>query len=130
MSNIDRGAYVLKDVAEEKVILIATGSEVSLAFAAAQELDAQGIPTRVVSMPSADKFELQDAAYRQAVLPSTQRCRVAIEAAHPDYWRKWVGLDGEVVGLASFGESGPGGQVMEHFGFSVSNVVAVVKGLI
>ena len=79
-------------------------------------------------MPSADKFELQDAAYRQSVLPSTQRCRVAIEAAHPDYWRKWVGLDGAVVGLASFGESGPGGQVMEHFGFSVSNVVAVVKG--
>ena len=128
--NIGRGAYVIKDVAKEKVILIATGSELSLALAAAKELDAQGIPTRVVSMPSADRFELQDTAYRQSVLPAAQRCRVAIEAAHPDYWRKWVGLDGEVVGLASFGESGPGGQVMEHFGFSVGNVVAVVKGIL
>jgi transketolase len=128
--NIGRGAYVIKDVPKEKVILIATGSELSLALAAAKELDAQGIPTRVVSMPSADKFELQDTAYRQSVLPAAQRCRVAIEAAHPDYWRKWVGLDGEVVGLASFGESGPGGQVMEHFGFSVGNVVAVVKGIL
>ena len=130
LANIGRGAYVIKDVPKEKVILIATGSELSLALAAAKELDAQGIPTRVVSMPSADKFELQDTAYRQSVLPAAQRCRVAIEAAHPDYWRKWVGLDGEVVGLASFGESGPGGQVMEHFGFSVGNVVAVVKGIL
>lgn len=130
LANIDRGAYVLKDVADEKIILIATGSEVSLALAAAEQLDAQGVPTRVVSMPSADKFELQDAAYRQSVLPSEQRCRVAIEAGHRDYWHKWVGLDGDVVGLNSFGESGPGGQVMEHFGFSVSNVVAVAKNLL
>lgn len=127
VSDIAKGAYVLKDAAEPCAILIATGSEVSMAVAAWESLAAEGIHVRVVSMPSADVFEQQDAAYREAVLPSGMRNRFAIEAAHPDYWRKWVGLDGQVLGISSFGESGPGAAVMAHFGFTPANLVAKIK---
>jgi transketolase len=127
VSDIAKGAYVLKDAAEPCAILIATGSEVSIAVAAWESLAAEGIHVRVVSMPSADVFEQQDVAYREAVLPSIMRNRIAVEAAHPDYWRKWVGLDGQVIGISSFGESGPGAVVMAHFGFTPANIVAKVK---
>ena len=80
-------------------------------------------------MPSASLFEQQDAEYQEAVLPGAMRKRLAIEAAYPDYWRKWVGLDGDVIGLPTFGESGPGGEVMAHFGFTVSNIVEKAKQL-
>ena len=81
-------------------------------------------------MPSAEIFENQEQAYRDSVLPSSIRCRLAVEAAHPDYWRKWVGLDGDVIGLRDFGASGPGKQVFEHFGFTSTAVVSAVKEMI
>ena len=127
ISNIAKGGYVLKDAPNPRAIIIATGSEVSLATSAAEQLAAEGIDVRVVSMPSPDVFEQQDAAYRDSVLPGGVRNRIAIEASHPDYWRKWVGLDGDVVGLASFGESGPGADVLKHFGFTADNLAAKVK---
>ena len=127
ISNIAKGGYVLKDAPNPRAIIIATGSEVSLATSAAEQLAAEGIDVRVVSMPSPDVFEQQDAAYRESVLPGGVRNRIAIEASHPDYWRKWVGLDGDVVGLASFGESGPGADVLKHFGFTANNLAAKVK---
>jgi len=131
VQNISKGAYILKDSdSAADVILIATGSEVGIAVEAFEALSKQGISTRVVSMPCADVFEAQDASYQEDVLPNAQRNRVAIEAAHPDYWRKWVGLDGAVVGLNSFGESGPGGKVMSHFGFTSENIVKVARGLL
>ncbi|MFT5209383.1 MAG: transketolase [Flavobacterium sp.] len=131
VQNISRGAYILKDSElPPEVILIATGSEVGIAVEAFNALSAEGIAARVVSMPSADSFEAQDAAYQETVLPNAQRKRVAIEAAHSDYWRKWVGLDGAVVGLNSFGESGPGGKVMSHFGFTSDNILKVVRSLL
>lgn len=129
IERIDRGAYVLRDTDNPEIILIATGSEVSIAVAAFEELKTAGINARVVSMPSASLFEQQDAEYQEAVLPSAMRKRLAIEAAYPDYWRKWVGLDGDVIGLPTFGESGPGGEVMAHFGFTVSNIVEKAKQL-
>jgi transketolase len=103
---------------------------VNIAIGAAEKLNESGTPTRVVSMPSANTFEAQDESYRESVLPVAQRNRVAIEASHPDYWYKWVGLDGEVIGLPRFGESGPGGEVMTHFGFSVDNIVEVARGMV
>ncbi|MBV1876477.1 MAG: transketolase [Pseudomonadales bacterium] len=131
LANISKGAYVLREPKEEAVaILIATGSEVGIACEAASTLEELNIPVRVVSMPSADAFERQDNAYREFVLPAAQRNRVAIEAAHVDYWRKWVGLDGVVIGLNSYGESGPGAEVLAHFGFSVENIVTQVRDLI
>lgn len=131
VQNISKGAYILKDSElPPEVILIATGSEIGIAVEAFEALSAKGIAARVVSMPSADSFEAQDADYQETVLPRAQRKRVAIEAAHPDYWRKWVGLDGAVVGLNSFGESGPGGKVMSHFGFTSENIVKVVRSLL
>jgi len=131
VQNISKGAYILKDSElPPEVILIATGSEIGIAVEAFEALSAEGIAARVVSMPSADSFEAQDAVYQETVLPRAQRKRVAIEAAHPDYWRKWVGLDGAVVGLNSFGESGPGGKVMSHFGFTSENIVKVVRSLL
>ena len=129
IENICRGAYILRDSPDPEVILIATGSEVSLAVAAFDQLQAEGVNVRVVSMPSASVFEQQDAEYIESVLPDGLRKRLAIEAGYPDYWRKWVGLDGDVVGLPSFGESGPGAEVMAHFGFTVENVVAKTKQL-
>ena len=123
-----RGGYVL--VAEQgdlDAILIATGSEVGLAVEAAKQLTAQGRGIRVVSMPCAEVFAAQDADYREAVLPSAARARVAVEAAHPDYWHRFVGLDGGVVGIGRFGLSAPAGQVLEACGMTVERVVATVE---
>lgn len=125
---IARGAYVLKDCeGEPEVILIATGSEVELAVNAAQQSEGK---VRVVSMPCAELFEQQDPAYRESVLPAAVRKRIAIEAAHVDYWRKYVGLDGRVIGMSSFGASAPGDELMERFGFTVDNVVATIGDLL
>ena len=107
--NIDKGGYVLhKESSDLQLILIATGSEVEVAQAAAAQLEEQGHGTRVVSMPSVDRFQAQSNEYQSSVLPDTARRRVAVEAAHPDYWRRFVGLDGAVVGIDRYGLSAPG----------------------
>ncbi|MFT6418964.1 MAG: transketolase [Cognaticolwellia sp.] len=127
VSDIAKGGYILKDsVGTPEIILIATGSEVSLALKAAESL---GDNVRVVSMPSTNIFDAQDSDYKESVLPSTVIKRVAIEAAHTDFWYKYVGLSGKVVGMTTFGESAPGNVLLEHFGFSVENVVKTVNSL-
>jgi transketolase len=129
--NIGRGAYVLRDCdAAPAVILLATGSEVELAVEAAELLNDRGVGIRVVSMPCVDLFESQDADYREAVIPSAVNRRVAIEAGHGDYWHKWVGRDGRIVGINSFGESAPGNDLFRKFGFTVANLVAQVEDLV
>jgi len=131
LANVARGAYVLKDCAgTPEVILIATGSEVELAVGAYDQLTAEGRKVRVVSMPSTDAFDKQDAAYRAAVLPKAVSARVAIEAGIADYWYKYVGLNGAIVGMTSFGESAPAEKLFDLFGFTVENVVAKAKGLL
>ncbi len=133
LRDIARGAYVLKRESGEgtpDIVLIATGSEVGLAVDAAAALETDGVRTRVVSMPSASAFEAQPAGYIEDVLPPAARSRVAIEAAHPDYWYKWVGFEGAVVGLDRFGASAPGGVVMDKLGFNVANVVKTARGLL
>ena len=128
---IARGGYVLRDCEGcPDAILIATGSEVQLAVAAAERLAAAGRAVRVVSMPCAEVFEQQDAAYRESVLPSNVLARVAVEALHADFWYKYVGLDGRIVGMTTFGESAPGGELMRHFGFTADNVVSVVEDIL
>lgn len=130
LADIARGAYILREPeGEPEAILIATGSEVQVAVAAAAELARRGRRVRVVSMPSAEVFDAQDAAYRERVLPSEVPARVAVEAGAVDYWYKYVGLDGRVVGLTGFGESAPGAVLMEHFGFTVDNVVATLTDI-
>ncbi|MDY0007688.1 MAG: transketolase [Spongiibacteraceae bacterium] len=125
---IGRGGYVLVDCkGSPEAILIATGSEVGLAVQAQQVLAQQGRRVRVVSMPSTEIFDAQDALYRESVLPSDVLARVAVEAAHRDYWYKYVGLDGRIVGMDSFGESAPAEALFEMFGFTVDNVVAAVE---
>lgn len=125
VADISRGAYILKDsVGAPKVILIATGSEVDLAMQAAAQL---GDGARVVSMPCAEVFCAQHEDYREAVLPKAVRARVAIEAGHADYWHKFVGLDGRVIGINRFGESAPANQLFKEFGFTVEHVVAAAK---
>ena len=123
VDDIARGGYILRDVENPRAILIATGSEVELAMQAADTLAQQKVPVRVVSMPCAEVFCQQDSDYRERVLPDAVRARVAVEALHADYWRKFVGLDGRVVGMHSFGESAPGNVLMAAFGFTVDNVV-------
>ena len=123
---IARGGYILKDCDNPQAVVIATGSEVELAVKAADELADKGVRVRVVSMPCAEIFSAQDADYRDSVLPPAIRARVAVEALHADYWYKFVGLDGRVVGMTSFGESAPGNVLMEEFGFTVENVVSNV----
>ncbi|MEJ4045470.1 transketolase [Erwinia sp. SLM-02] len=131
LANIARGGYVLKDSAgTPDVILIATGSEVELAVGAFDKLTAEGHKVRVVSMPSTDAFDKQDAAYRESVLPKAVSARVAIEAGIADYWFKYTGLNGAIVGMTSFGESAPAEQLFDLFGFTVDNVVAKAKGLL
>ncbi|WP_406609780.1 transketolase [Agarivorans sp. JK6] len=121
---INRGAYILKDCSgTPELILIATGSEVELAVEAAAKLSEQGKQVRVVSMPCTERFDKQDAAYREAVLPKAVRARVAVEALQADFWGKYVGLDGVTVGMTSFGESAPAGELFKLFGFTVENVV-------
>ncbi|MGN6231814.1 MAG: transketolase [Trinickia sp.] len=130
IANIAKGGYILRDWNDEivarKIILIATGSEVELALNAVEPLAQQGIAARVVSMPATTAFDRQDAEYRERVLPKGVR-RVAIEAGVSDFWRKYVGLEGGVVGIDTFGESAPAGQLFKHFGFTVEHVVAAVK---
>jgi transketolase len=126
---VQRGGYVLKDVANAKAVLIATGSEVELAMKSAEALGKEGIPVRVVSMPSTDVFDRQDAAYKASVLPKGLP-RVAVEAGVTDFWFKYVGLDGAVVGIDTFGESAPAGLLFKHFGFTTENVVATVKSVL
>ncbi len=128
--NIERGGYILRDCTEPKAIIIATGSEVDLAIKAASAVSEKGIQVRVVSMPCAEIFDAQDETYREHVLPSALRARVAVEALHVDYWRKYVGLDGRVVGMQSFGESAPGDELMETFGFTVDTVVQALLEVI
>jgi transketolase len=124
-----RGGYVLSEVAGAQITLIATGSELELAVKAAAEMNANGVKTRVVSMPSTNVFDRQDKAYKDSVLTKGSK-RVAIECGVTDFWRKYVGLDGAVVGIDTFGESAPGGVLMKHFGFTVENVIAVAKSVL
>ena len=131
VSDVGRGGYILREEQGElEAIVIATGSEVALAIEAAEKLSAAGRGVRVVSMPCADVFERQDAVYRESVLPSHILARVAVEASHMDWWYKYVGLDGRVVGMSSFGESAPGPQLMKEFGFTVENVVDAIEDVI
>jgi len=126
---ISKGAYVVSEAEGAAIILIATGSEVNLAIKSQAALAAEGIKARVVSMPSTHVFDAQDQAYKDSVLTPGVK-RVAIEAGVTDYWRKYVGLEGGVVGIDTFGESAPGGVVLEHFGFTAENVVKTVKDVL
>ncbi|WJG08646.1 transketolase [Aliiglaciecola sp. LCG003] len=129
--NVAKGGYVLVDCASTPdVILIATGSEVAVAVDAAAELTQKGHGVRVVSMPSTNVFDAQDADYKQSVLPSSVTKRVAVEAAHVDFWHKYVGFDGAIVGMSTFGESAPGGALLKHFGITVDAVVAAAENLL
>lgn len=131
LANIARGGYILKDAAgTPDLILIATGSEVDLAMKSAQALEAEGKKVRVVSMPSTNVFDKQDEAYRESVLPRSVTKRVAIEAQLADFWYKYVGFEGRIVGMNSFGESAPADQLFKLFGFTVENVVAKAKEIL
>ncbi|CAI1035449.1 Transketolase 1 [Serratia liquefaciens] len=131
LANVYRGGYVLKDCAgTPDVILIATGSEVGITVEAADKLSAAGTKVRVVSMPSTDAFDKQDAAYRESVLPAAVTARMAVEAGIADYWYKYVGLNGAIVGMTTFGESAPAEQLFKEFGFTVDNVVAKAQALL
>ena len=132
LKQIARGGYILSEATNgtPEAILIATGSEVALAMEAQKLLAAKGRHARVVSMPATDVFDKQDAAYREAVLPRAIGKRIAIEAAACDYWYKYVGLDGRVVGMQSYGASAPGGVLFKHFGFTAENVVKVVEEIL
>lgn len=129
IANIRRGGYVLKDAPDARAILIATGSEIELAVKAAEQLAQQGVPVRVVSMPSTDVFDRQDPAYKASVLTKGVP-RVAVEAGVTGFWYKYVGLEGAVVGIDTFGESAPAGVLFKHFGFTAENVVATVKSVL
>jgi len=125
---ISRGGYILKDSdGQPDLILIATGSEVEITMKAAEQLSAEGHKVRVVSLPSTDIFDAQDDAYRESVLPSDVSARVAVEAGIADYWYKYVGLKGAIVGMTGYGESAPADKLFPFFGFTVENVVAKAK---
>lgn len=131
VASISRGGYVLKDCAgEPELILIATGSEVGLAVQAFDKLSEQGRKVRVVSMPCTSVFDAQDAGYKQSVLPLQVGARIAIEAAHADYWYKYVGLEGRVIGMTTFGESAPAPALFEHFGFTLENILDTAAELL
>ena len=129
VADIARGAYVLRDAPGAQALIIATGSEVELALKSADALATEGVTVRVVSMPSADVFERQDAAYKTSVLPKGLP-RVAVEAGVSDFWFKYVGLEGKVIGIDTFGESAPAGALFKHFGFTTDKVVAAVKSVL
>jgi len=129
IADIRRGGYVLRDVANPQIILIATGSEMDLALKGAEALAAEGIAARVVSMPSTNVFDRQDKAYRESVLLRGVP-RVAVEAGVTAFWHKYVGLEGGVVGIDTFGESAPAGVLFKHFGFTVDHVVATAKSVL
>ncbi|MFW8631477.1 transketolase [Vibrio natriegens] len=131
VADIAKGAYILKDCeGKPELILIATGSEVELAVEAAAQLTAEGKQVRVVSMPSTDAFDKQDAAYREAVMPSDVTARIAIEAGIADFWYKYVGFGGKIIGMTTFGESAPAGELFKMFGFTTENVVNTAKELL
>ncbi|HEY8384734.1 MAG TPA: transketolase, partial [Porticoccaceae bacterium] len=131
LSAIARGGYILRDCqGEPEAILIATGSEVALAMAAVDRLTEAGRRVRLVSMPCTERFDAQPRDYRDSVLPPAVRARVAVEAGHADFWYKYVGLDGDVVGMTSFGASAPANELFKYFGFTTDNVVARVEALL
>ena len=131
LADVARGGYVLKDCAgEPELILIATGSEIGLAVAAYDKLTAEGRSVRVVSMPSTSVFDQQDAGYKQSVLPLQVSARIAIEASHADYWYKYVGLEGRIIGMTTFGESAPAAALFEEFGFTVENILETAADLL
>lgn len=131
LSDVSRGGYILKDSeGTPELILIATGSEVQLAVEAYDALTAQGKAVRVVSLPSTDVFERQDEAYREAVLPSSVTKRVAVEAGIRDYWYKYVGLSGKIIGMDTFGESAPAGDLFKHFGITTDAVIEAAVTLL
>ncbi|WP_272665555.1 transketolase [Providencia sp. PROV174] len=131
LANIEKGAYILKDCAgSPELIFIATGSEVELAVKAADQLTSEGRKVRVVSMPSTDAFDKQDAAYREAVLPANVSARVAIEAGIADYWFKYTGLNGAIIGMHTFGESAPAEELYKEFGITAEKAVEAAKSLL
>jgi transketolase len=129
---VARGGYVLRDTTggDPALILIATGSELQLAITAAETLERDGIATRVVSLPCWERFEAQDAAYRDAVLPPTIRKRVSVEIGVSLGWERWVGDEGAIVGLDHFGASAPAGTIFEHFGFTADRVADVGRRVV
>ena len=129
-TELEKGAYVLSDVANAQLILIATGSEVSLAVKAQEALQKENVAAKVVSMPSWELFEKQDDAYKEKVFPKAMKKRISIEAGSPLGWHKYVTDEGDIVGIDKFGESAPGEEVMKEYGFSVENVVSKAKALI
>ena len=129
LDDVARGGYVLADAVSPKAVIIATGSEVQPALAAQQQLAQAGIAVRLVSMPSTSVFDRQDAAYRNSVLPA-QLPKVAVEAGVSDYWRKYVGLEGAVIGMDRFGESAPAGDLFKHFGFTADNIAKAVRSVV
>ena len=131
VQDIARGGYVLKNCeGQPQLILISTGSEGELAVAAWQQLTAEGVKARVVSMPSTDVFDKQDAAYREAVLPQAVSARIAVEAGIADYWFKYVGLNGAIIGMQTYGESAPAEQLYQEFGITVEVVLQQAKALL
>ncbi len=131
IDSIARGGYILHDCdGAPQLLLIATGSEVALAISAADVLAKEGVKVRVVSMPSTDVFDVQDANYRESVLPKSVRSRVVIEAGVTETWWRYAGEDGQIIGMDRFGESAPADELFEHFGFSTENVVRVAKNIL
>ena len=131
IARVERGGYILKECeGTPELILMATGSEVELAMNAEAALAAQGHKVRVVSMPSTDVFDAQDAEYKQSVLPLEVSARIAIEAAAADFWYKYVGLDGRIIGMTTYGESAPAGDLFPYFGFTVDNIVAIAEEML
>ena len=131
VKDIEKGGYVLKDCdGQPELILIATGSEIGLAVSVAEALTEKGTKVRVVSMPATDVFDEQDIDYKQSVLPLEVSARIAIEAGQEDFWYKYVGLDGRIIGMSTFGESGPANELFEHFGFTVENIVNTAQELL
>jgi transketolase len=129
VEGIRRGGYVLADAPQAQAVILATGSETSIAMAAHEQLKAQGIATRVVSMPCTNLFDRQPEAYQDKVLPMALPA-VAVEAAHPDFWRKYVGRNGIVIGMSTFGESAPAPELYKHFGITAERVVEAVRTLV
>jgi transketolase len=128
-AQVERGGYVLADAPDARAVIIATGSEVAIALEAQKQLAGAGTPVRVVSMPSTSVFDRQDEAYRNSVLPRTLP-KVAVEAGVSDYWRKYVGLEGAVVGIDRYGESAPAGELFKHFGFTPERVAETVRSVL
>jgi len=128
---ISKGGYILKDSdGKPDLILIATGSEMEITMKAADQLSGEGVKVRVVSLPSTDIFDAQDEAWRESVLPSDVSARVAVEAGIADYWYKYVGLKGAIVGMTGYGESAPAEKLFPYFGFTVENIVAKAKAVL